>query len=54
MAGHVLVWRVRPGQVNHYGVRRVVMYAARPIEMGEELCYDYGEAWLKDCGITVV
>ena len=35
-------------------IRKVVFYAVREIRNGEELCYDYGEGFKRDCGIKLV
>ena len=38
---------VRARRVNHRGVRKVCMYAARRIDAGEELLFDYGPLFTK-------
>jgi SET domain-containing protein len=45
---------VRAQVTNHFGCRRVVFYARRQIQAGEELCYDYGEGFKRDCGIKLI
>lgn len=34
--------------------RKVVFYAVRDIKAAEELCYDYGEGFKRDCGIELI
>ena len=34
--------------------RKVVFYAVRDIKASEELCYDYGEGFKRECGIELI
>ena len=46
---HSATPNVRPMVCNHFGCRRVVFYAIHKVRKGDELTYDYGEEYCRNC-----
>ena len=40
---------VRPLVANHYGCRRVVFYTTVKVSKGDEMTYNYGDEYVRNC-----
>ena len=40
---------VRPLVANHYGCRRVVFYTTARVAKGDEMTYNYGDEYVRNC-----
>ena len=40
---------MRPLVANHYGCHRVVFYATARVAKGDEMTYNYGDEYVRNC-----
>ena len=46
---HSATPNVRPLVANHYGCRRVVFYTTVKVSKGDEMTYNYGDEYVRNC-----